>query len=32
MIIEAIGSGVFVAAFCVYVCVLTQKAKKRDKK
>lgn len=29
MIFEAIGSGVVVGAFCVYLCVLTQKAKKK---
>lgn len=32
MTVDVIGSSVFVVAFCVYICVLTQKAKKRDKK
>lgn len=32
MTIEVIGSSIAVAAFCAYLCVLTQKAKKRDKK
>lgn len=29
MTIEVIGSSVFVVAFCAYLCVLTQKAKKK---
>ena len=29
MIAEVIGSSVFVVAFCAYLCVLTQKAKKK---
>lgn len=32
MTVEVIGSSVFVVAFCAYLCVLTQKAKKRDKR
>lgn len=32
MTIEVIGSSIAVVAFCAYLCVLTQKAKKRDKK